>query len=56
VINYPNYEGSTHEAQVEAQLFPDHAALDRDEQRRWDLTLNHWDPPIREVNPHAADE
>jgi hypothetical protein len=53
VITYPNWEGSTHEAEVDRQLFPDRAAEARDEQRRWELTLNHWDLPIHEVDPHG---
>lgn len=54
VITYPSYDGSTHEHEVERELFPDRAAESRDEQRRWELTLNHWDLPIHEVDPHAA--
>ena len=51
-ITYPNYAGSTHEAEVDRQLFPDHAAELREDQRRWELTLNHWDLPIHTVDPH----
>ena len=32
---------------------PDRDALNKDEQRRWELTLDHWALPIREVDPHA---
>ncbi len=59
VITYPDYAGSTHEGEVQRQLFPDKAALERDEQRRWELrelTLNHWDLPIREIDPHSTDD
>jgi hypothetical protein len=52
VITYPNYEASQHEGEVERQLFPDQAALRKEENRRWELTLNHWDLPIRQVDPH----
>ena len=51
IITYPNYDGSKREGEVEAQLFPDKAALARDEDRRWELTLNHWDLPIRQIDP-----
>jgi hypothetical protein len=51
-ITYPNYAGSTHEGEVERQLFPDHAAEAKEDQRRWELTLNHWDLPIHEADPH----
>ncbi|MBN9555644.1 MAG: hypothetical protein J0H61_13410 [Alphaproteobacteria bacterium] len=54
VITYPSYEASQHEGEVERQLFPDRAALNRDENRRWELTANHWDLPIRQADPHAA--
>jgi hypothetical protein len=52
IITYPDYEGSTHETEVQNQLFPDKAAREREENRRWELTLNHWDLPIREADPH----
>ena len=52
IITYANWAGSTHEGEVEKQLFPDQATHDAEEQRRWELTLNHWDLPIHEVDPH----
>jgi hypothetical protein len=51
-ITYPDYPGSTHEGEVDRQLFPDRAAEAKEDQRRWELTLNHWDLPIREADPH----
>jgi hypothetical protein len=56
VITYPDQAGSTHEGEVERQLFPDRATLAKDEQRRWELTLNHWDLPIHEIDPHAPSD
>jgi hypothetical protein len=56
VITYPNQAGSTHEDEVERTLFPDRATLHREEQRRWELTLNHWDLPIHEIDPHKVDD
>jgi hypothetical protein len=53
IITYANWEGSTHEGEVERQLFTDKATHDQEEQRRWELTLNHWDLPIHEIDPHA---
>ena len=53
IITYPNHAGSTHESEVEHQLFPNQAALEAEDQRRWELTLNHWDLPIRQVDPHG---
>ena len=55
LITYPNYDGSTHEGEVQRQLFPDGATRQREENRRWELTLNHWDLPFRDVDPHADD-
>ena len=52
VITYPDQDGATHESEVERQLFPDRAQLKTEEQRRWELTLNHWDLPIHEIDPH----
>jgi hypothetical protein len=43
------------EAEVAKQLFPDHEAFTREENRRWELTTNHWDLPIHIVNVDAAD-
>ena len=52
-ISYADHEASTHAGEIEATLFPDKAAYDKDEQRRWELTLNHWDLPIKTIDPHA---
>ncbi len=52
VITYPNYDGSRREGEVANQLFADKAAWHREEDRRWELTVNHWDLPIRQVDPH----
>jgi hypothetical protein len=39
--------------EVERRPFPDSAAFNKDEDRRWELTVNHWDLPIHQMNPHA---
>ena len=52
VINYPNYEDSSRGDDVEAKLFPDAAPREREEQKRWDLTVNHWDLPVHQIDPH----
>lgn len=41
------------EREVAKQLFPDQATYKREENRRWELTTNHWDLPIHIVNPLA---
>jgi hypothetical protein len=43
------------EGEVAKQLFPDQEAFEREENRRWELTTNHWDLPIHVVNVNAAD-
>ncbi len=43
------------EAEVAKQLFPDQATFRRDENRRWELTTNHWDLPIHQVNPNKSE-
>jgi hypothetical protein len=53
VITYNGYDGSTHEGEVEKALFPDAEVRKREENRRWELTTNHWDLPIHEIDPHA---
>ena len=43
------------EGEVARQLFPDQAAFTRDENRRWELTTNHWDLPIHVVKIDATE-
>ncbi len=43
------------EDEIAKQLFPDQAAFAREENRRWELTTNHWDLPIHVVNVDAAE-
>ncbi len=55
LIVYRNQLASTHEADIEAQLFRDRATLKREENHRWELVESHWDLPIQEIDPHAAE-
>jgi hypothetical protein len=43
------------EADIARQLFPYQATFTREENRRWELTTNHWDLPIHVVKADAAD-
>jgi hypothetical protein len=43
------------EGEVAKQLFPDQKAFTRDENRRWELTTNHWDLPIHVVKSDATE-
>jgi hypothetical protein len=49
-ITYRDVEASTHEGEITAQLFSDDATRKREENRRWELTTNHWDLPIYQVD------
>jgi len=41
------------EGEVGKVLFPDQDTFRREENRRWELTTNHWDLPIHLVDPDA---
>jgi hypothetical protein len=43
------------EGDIARQLFPDQGTFVREENRRWELTTNHWDLPIHVVKADAAD-
>jgi hypothetical protein len=43
------------EEEVARQLFPDQATFTREENRRWELTANHWDLPIHVVKYDSAE-
>lgn len=43
------------EGEVAKQLFPDQTAFKQAENRRWELTTNHWDLPIHIVNLKASE-
>jgi hypothetical protein len=49
-ITYRDYASSLHEDEVTEMLFPDAATRKREENRRWELTENHWDLPIYQVD------
>jgi len=49
-IVYKDFESSLHEEEVTRQLFPDTETRRREENRRWELTTNHWDLPIYQVD------
>ena len=53
IITYPDRDGPYHEGEVTRELFPDGGAMEKDEQRRWEITVQHWDLPIHDVDPHG---
>jgi hypothetical protein len=55
IITYKDYSSSTHSGEITKQLFPDQATLKREENRRWEITVMHWDLPIRVVDPHSTE-
>jgi len=42
-------EASAREPEIISALYPDKAAHDREEKRRWELTEKHWDDVLKEV-------
>ena len=49
-ILYKDPDGAKHEEEITAAMFPDAATRKREENRRWELTENHWDLPIYQVD------
>jgi hypothetical protein len=49
-ITYKDYASAGKMNALYDQLFPDAAARKKDDQRRWELTTNHWDLPIYQVD------
>jgi len=43
------------EKEVARRLFPDQNTFQHDENRRWELTINHWDLPIHQVDIKASE-
>jgi hypothetical protein len=56
VIYYKNASMPSQASAIEKQLFPDQATMKKEENRRWEITDNHWDLPIREVDPNAPED
>jgi hypothetical protein len=55
VIYYQDPTSSSRASAIEKELFPNQAAMKREEARRWELTEDHWDLPIRQTDPNAAE-
>jgi hypothetical protein len=53
VITYKNISSSGQGSEVEKQLFPDQATMKREENRRWELTVAHYDLPIHTIDPNG---
>ena len=49
-ITYKDYASAAKLAPMYDELFPDVEKRKRDDQRRWELTANHWDLPIYQVD------
>jgi hypothetical protein len=56
VITYRDILATTQSRDLPKQVFPDQKTFKREENQRWSITVAHYDLPIREVDPHAADE
>ena len=55
IVEYKDQASSGHAGEITKQLFPDQEAMKRGENRRWEITLVHWDLPIHVVDPKADD-
>jgi hypothetical protein len=53
VIYYKDSTSPARASAIEKVLFPNQAAMKQEEGRRWDLTEDHWDLPIRQTDPNA---
>jgi hypothetical protein len=49
-ITYRDVDAAKHEGEITRELFPDTVTMKREENRRWELTTNHWDLPIYQVD------
>jgi hypothetical protein len=50
-ITYKDYASASKVGPLFNELFPDAATRKKEEQRRWEMTANHWDLPIYQVDP-----
>jgi len=55
IVTYRDRDGPFGEESVARTLFPDTRARSSGENRRWELTTNHWDLPFHVVDPHGKD-
>jgi hypothetical protein len=49
-LGFRDFDGTRHEEEIARTLFRDAATRKHDENRRWELTENHWDLPIYQVD------
>ena len=56
IITYRDILATTQSHDLPKQVFPDQTTFKREENQRWRITVAHYDLPIREVDPHAAEE
>jgi len=49
-ITWRDTDAAKHEDEIAATLFKDAFTRTREERRRWELTTNHWDLPIYQVD------
>jgi len=56
VITYRDILATTESHALPKQVFPDQTTYKREENQRWNITVAHYDLPIREVDPHATEE
>ena len=54
IVTYPDRDGPYHEGEVTLELYPNPKVMEKDEHRRWEITEQHWDLPIHDVDPKGA--
>ena len=54
-VVFKNRAASSHGSEVEKELFPEMLTFRKEENRRWELTTNHWDMPIHIADPNTGD-
>ncbi|GEM_PF-161868 len=55
-ITYKNITSFLQALPVESSLFGNDETYIKEENHRWELTINHWDLPIYQIDPHAGAE
>jgi hypothetical protein len=50
LVEAPNAPAAPSEQELIAKLYPDRAKFDREEQRRFEILVAHWDVPLNVVN------
>ncbi|MGA2116225.1 MAG: hypothetical protein ABSH56_15910 [Bryobacteraceae bacterium] len=53
LIYYKDRDSQARGRGIAQKLFPDQETFRKEEQQRWQLTAEHWDRPLTELDPHG---